>query len=83
MVTREGTRPLLVEVQALVDESPLGNPRRVAVGLAVVGGMVAATIFSLVLVPNFFVLFQRVQEYVFGGAPESASPQTAKPLDKP
>ncbi len=33
MVTREGTRPLLVEVQALVDESPLANPRRVAVGL--------------------------------------------------
>ncbi|MFP4154320.1 MAG: DNA repair protein RadA [Halothiobacillaceae bacterium] len=33
MVTREGTRPLLVEVQALVAESPLGNPRRVAVGL--------------------------------------------------
>jgi DNA repair protein RadA/Sms len=33
MVTREGTRPLLVEVQALVDRSPLANPRRVAVGL--------------------------------------------------
>jgi len=33
MVTREGTRPLLVEVQALVDSSPLSNPRRVAVGL--------------------------------------------------
>ncbi len=33
MVTREGTRPLLVEVQALVDESPLANPRRVALGL--------------------------------------------------
>jgi DNA repair protein RadA/Sms len=33
MVTREGTRPLLVEVQALVDESPLSNPRRVAVGM--------------------------------------------------
>jgi DNA repair protein RadA/Sms len=32
MVTREGTRPLLVEVQALVDQSPLANPRRVAVG---------------------------------------------------
>jgi DNA repair protein RadA/Sms len=32
MVTREGTRPLLVEVQALVDQSSLGNPRRVAVG---------------------------------------------------
>jgi DNA repair protein RadA/Sms len=33
LVTREGTRPLLVEVQALVDQSPLGNPRRVALGL--------------------------------------------------
>jgi len=33
MVTREGTRPLMVEVQALVDSSPLSNPRRVAVGL--------------------------------------------------
>ncbi len=33
MVTREGTRPMLVEVQALVDQSHLGNPRRVALGL--------------------------------------------------
>ncbi len=32
MVTWEGSRPLLVEVQALVDESHLANPRRVAVG---------------------------------------------------
>jgi len=29
----EGTRPLLVEIQALVDEGQGGNPRRVAVGL--------------------------------------------------
>ena len=33
MVTREGTRPLLVEVQALVSQSHQGNPRRVAVGV--------------------------------------------------
>ncbi|MBK1620091.1 DNA repair protein RadA [Lamprobacter modestohalophilus] len=33
LVTREGTRPMLVEVQALVDQSPLANPRRLAVGL--------------------------------------------------
>jgi DNA repair protein RadA/Sms len=33
MVTREGTRPLLVEVQALVDQSNHGNPRRLAVGM--------------------------------------------------
>lgn len=33
MVTREGTRPILVEVQALVDEAQGGNPRRVTLGL--------------------------------------------------
>lgn len=33
MVIWEGTRPLLVEIQALVDDSHMGNPRRVAVGL--------------------------------------------------
>lgn len=33
MVTREGTRPMLVEAQALVDSSHAGNPRRVALGL--------------------------------------------------
>ncbi len=32
MVVWEGTRPLLLEAQALVDTSALGNPRRVAVG---------------------------------------------------
>src|SRR5262249_13025681 len=31
--TREGSRPLLVEVQALVDQSHLANPRRLTVGL--------------------------------------------------
>ncbi len=33
MVLWEGTRPLLVEIQALVDGSAMGNPRRLAVGL--------------------------------------------------
>jgi len=33
MVLWEGTRPLLVEIQALVDDTQLTNPRRVAVGL--------------------------------------------------
>ena len=32
-VTWEGTRPLLVELQALVDESRSGYPKRIAVGL--------------------------------------------------
>ena len=33
MVVWEGTRPLLVEIQALVDHSMMANPRRVSVGL--------------------------------------------------
>ena len=33
LVTQEGTRPLLVEIQALVDESHAPNPRRLTVGL--------------------------------------------------
>lgn len=33
MVIWEGTRPLLIEIQALVDDSPFGHPKRVAVGL--------------------------------------------------
>lgn len=33
LVTQEGTRPILVEIQALVDSSHIPNPRRLAVGL--------------------------------------------------
>ncbi|HWQ39118.1 MAG TPA: DNA repair protein RadA [Burkholderiales bacterium] len=33
MVTQEGTRPLLVEIQALVDDAKAPNPRRLTVGL--------------------------------------------------
>ncbi len=32
-VVREGTRPILLEVQALVDQSHLNNPRRIVLGL--------------------------------------------------
>jgi DNA repair protein RadA/Sms len=33
LVTQEGTRPLLVEIQALVDAAHVPNPRRLSVGL--------------------------------------------------
>ena len=33
MVTQEGTRPLLVEIQALVDEARSPSPRRLCIGL--------------------------------------------------
>lgn len=33
MVTQEGTRPLLVEIQALVDDTHTANPKRLSIGL--------------------------------------------------
>ena len=50
-----GFLPLLVA-------SGAGAASRVAVGLAVVGGMIAATCFSLLFVPSFFVVFQGLSE---------------------
>ena len=50
-----GFLPLLVAAGA-------GAASRQAVGNAVVGGMVAATLFSLLFVPAFFVVFRRLGE---------------------
>jgi len=50
-----GFLPLIVATGA-------GAASRVAVGLAVVGGMMAATCFSLLFVPSFFVVFRRLSE---------------------
>ena len=50
-----GFLPLLIA-------SGAGAASRQAVGNAVVGGMVAATAFSLLLVPSFFVIFRRLGE---------------------
>lgn len=46
----------------LVIASGAGAASRQAVGNAIVGGMIAATLFSLLLVPAFFVLFQTLGE---------------------
>ena len=50
-----GFLPLLVS-------SGAGAASRQAVGTAVVGGMIAATFFSLMFVPSFFVIFQSLSE---------------------
>ena len=50
-----GFLPLLVATGA-------GAASRQAVGTAVVGGMIAATIFALLLVPTFFVVFRTLSE---------------------
>ncbi len=63
-----GFLPLLVA-------SGAGAASRQAVGNAVVGGMVAATVFSLLFVPTFFVLFRSLSEW--GSAPDSGSKAVA------
>jgi HAE1 family hydrophobic/amphiphilic exporter-1 len=50
-----GFMPLLVA-------SGAGAASRQAVGTAVVGGMIAATFFSVLFVPSFFVVFQNLSE---------------------
>ena len=50
-----GFLPLLVA-------SGAGAASRQAVGNAVVGGMLAATVFSLMFVPAFFVVFRSLSE---------------------
>ena len=50
-----GFMPLLVATGA-------GAASRQAVGNAVVGGMLAATVFSLLFVPSFFVVFRSLSE---------------------
>jgi len=51
-----GFLPLLIA-------SGAGAASRQAVGNSVVGGMVAATMFSLLFVPTFFVVFRGLSEY--------------------
>lgn len=51
-----GFLPLLVA-------SGAGAASRQAVGTAVVGGMIAATVFALMLVPTFFVVFRSLSEW--------------------
>ncbi|MDA7874074.1 multidrug efflux RND transporter permease subunit [Rhodopirellula sp.] len=46
----------------LLFSSGAGAASRQAVGNAVVGGMIAATFFSLMFVPTFFVVFQSISE---------------------
>ena len=57
----------------LLFASGAGAASRQAVGNAVVGGMIAATFFSLMFVPTFFVVFQTLSEL------RSKKPATSPP----
>ena len=64
-----GFLPLLVA-------SGAGAASRQAVGNAVVGGMLAATVFSLTFVPSFFVVFRNLSE--LRGVPKESAPPAAE-----
>ena len=57
----------------LLVASGAGAASRQAVGNAVVGGMIAATLFSLVFVPSFFVVFRWLGELGQGDAATASS----------
>lgn len=52
----------------MITASGAGAMSRVSLGVAVTGGMVAATIFSVLLVPVFYVVVQSTRERVRGEA---------------
>ncbi len=56
----------------LVIASGAGAASRQAIGTAVVGGMAAATVFSLIFTPVFYVVMQRLSETV-GKRPKAAA----------
>jgi HAE1 family hydrophobic/amphiphilic exporter-1 len=61
----------------LLFASGAGAASRQAVGNAVVGGMIAATFFSLLFVPTFFVVFQTLSEWRRRRAPDEPESSTA------
>ena len=63
-----GTLPLLVA-------SGAGSASRQAVGTAVFGGMLVATVLTVLIVPVFFRVFQAVGERYFseGAGPEGVA----------
>ena len=65
-----GTFPLLVA-------SGAGAASRQAVGTAVFGGMLMATVLTIVFVPVFFRVFQDAGERYFGERSETAKPSDA------
>jgi HAE1 family hydrophobic/amphiphilic exporter-1 len=53
-------------VLPLVFASGAGAGSRVSLGLTVLAGMIAATIFGTLLVPYFYMVVQRMREYIKG-----------------
>lgn len=62
----------LLGVVPLIAASGAGAASQQAIGVAVFGGMLAATVLGVIIVPVLYVLLQRAREWI-KGAPEQAS----------
>ncbi len=56
----------ILGVLPLVFATGAGGGSRVSLGITVLAGMIAATIFGTLLVPYFYLLIQRMREKVKG-----------------
>ena len=69
------------DVEQAVVAAGAGAASRQAIGTAVVGGMVAATVMSLLFTPVFYVMMQRLSEYRRGSKKEKAAPAAEEPAE--
>ena len=69
----------ILGVIPLVIASGAGASSRRALGTAVFGGMIAATILGVILIPVLYVVVQRAAEFI-GRAP---APAPASPTETP
>jgi hydrophobe/amphiphile efflux-1 (HAE1) family protein len=68
----------ILGVLPLVLASGAGAASRVSVGMTVFGGMTAATILGVAMIPSLYVMFQSAREWAGGeGAPDAESEPTA------
>jgi len=69
----------ILGVVPLVLASGAGAAARVSLGYTVLGGMVAATVVGILLIPGLYVLFQWLGDKVGGTRDRSESPAAAQP----
>ncbi len=71
----------ILGIVPLVNAKGAGAASRQALGTAVFGGMIAATVLAVFFVPVFFVVIQRINEWKRGPSParEAKEPALAKP----
>ena len=67
----------------LVVASGAGAASRQAIGTAVVGGMIAATIMSLIFTPVFYVVMQRLSEFLGRSKRKETPPVSGQITESP